>query len=306
MTDLNVLCFIYVLSYQVGSVGQFSKVAPYLRDPLVLIGFFLFLAFLFTRTLLKKGIIPRLPPTAGFRILKTILLYGFVIGLLLIILGFSLKYAEMRGKERQAAAEIKSREVQARLDRELREKQDKALQEQDIARQRNTIALLRVELQNNLRLANELWKNTIVFLTGFQAISQVIRTPGIQLLTVLFPSENVDLKLTDAAAAGLADEAYDNLEQSQIYKNELELRKFTAAANVIVTSIDVQMFTLEKLQDSTHKRYVFQSEVWEANLPVLRNVVEGNVPAFEESYSELTLLRNNYDVVTQHYVESQF
>jgi hypothetical protein len=156
MTDLNVLCFIYVLSYQVGSVGQFSKVAPYLRDPLVLIGFFLFLAFLFTRTLLKKGIIPRLPPTAGFRILKTILLYGFVIGLLLIILGFSLKYAEMRGKERQAAAEIKSREVQARLDRELREKQDKALQEQDIARQRNTIALLRVELQNNLRLANEL------------------------------------------------------------------------------------------------------------------------------------------------------
>jgi hypothetical protein len=55
------------------SEGGFPAVAPYLKDPLVLIGFFLFLAFLFTRYLLRQKIIPALPPGPGFRILKTIL-----------------------------------------------------------------------------------------------------------------------------------------------------------------------------------------------------------------------------------------
>jgi hypothetical protein len=73
---------------------DFTKIAPYLKDPLVLIGFFLFLAFIFARYILKKGIIPPLPATLGYKILKIILLYGFLLGILLILLGFGLRYRQ--------------------------------------------------------------------------------------------------------------------------------------------------------------------------------------------------------------------
>jgi hypothetical protein len=291
------------LFWRGGDVTEFSKVAPYLQDPLVLVGFFLFLAFLFARALLKRGIIPTLPPTAGFKILKSLLLYGFLIGLLLIVLGFGLKYAELRVKEKQAEEELMSRERQAQIDRDVQAQRDAELQEQDLARQRNTIALLRGELDDNLKVANELRKNTIVFLSGFQTLSQVVRTPGIELLTAMFPAENIDLKIPDSQAAGLADKVFDDLERSQLHKNDLELRKFTAAARAITTSIDLQMSTIQRLQDAGHTRYVFQSQIWQTNLPILRNIVVGDVPAFENSYADLQRLRNDYDVVTEHYVE---
>jgi hypothetical protein len=288
---------------QAGTAEGFSKVAPYLQDPLVLVGFFLFLAFLFTRTLLTRGIIPPLPATSGFKILKTLLLYGFVVGLLLIFLGFGLKYAELRSKEKQAQEDLKSREKQAQIERDIMAKKDSEIEEQDLARQRNMIALLRVELQDNLKGANELRKNTIVFLRGFQTLSQIVRTPGIQLLTAMFPRDNLNLKISDRQAAGLADRVFDDLERSQLHKNDFELKKFTAAAIAMTTSIDLQMSTVQKLSDLDHSRYVFSSQIWQTNLPILRNVVVEDVSAFEKSYSDLQRLRNDYDVITEHYVE---
>src|SRR5712692_10044260 len=87
-------------------IGGFEKVAPYLKDPLVLVGFFLFLSFLFIRYLLKAKIVPPLPKTGGYKILRTILLYGFIIGILLIVFGFVLKYKELGQIEKGAAQAI--------------------------------------------------------------------------------------------------------------------------------------------------------------------------------------------------------
>jgi hypothetical protein len=70
----------------------FNKLAPYLSDPLILIGFFLLLAFTFSRYLIKKQIIGPMPKAYGYRILRLVLLYGFIIGLLIIIFGFALRH----------------------------------------------------------------------------------------------------------------------------------------------------------------------------------------------------------------------
>jgi hypothetical protein len=86
-----------------GMITSFEKIAPFLKDPLVLIGFFLLVAFSFCRYVVKKGVIPPLPRTLGYRILRLILLYGFIIGLLLVVLGYALKRQELI--ERQRASE---------------------------------------------------------------------------------------------------------------------------------------------------------------------------------------------------------
>lgn len=103
---------------------DFSQVAPYLKDPLVLVGFFLFLASSFARLTIKRGVIPPLPRTVGFRILKLLLLYGFIIGVLIIVLGFGLKYKELSAEEQKKIGAI----LQEKLtNKELSEKEQEGI-----------------------------------------------------------------------------------------------------------------------------------------------------------------------------------
>ena len=66
----------------------FAKVASYLGEPLVLVGFVLVLFFGIHRLLIEKGIIR--PPSNPTPIVKMLLTYGFVVALVVIILGFGL------------------------------------------------------------------------------------------------------------------------------------------------------------------------------------------------------------------------
>ena len=73
-------------------IAVFKDVAPYLTQPLVLVGFVLFLAFGVHRALLKAGTIPPLRPRSGSRVLQSLLRYGFVIALVVIVSGFVLEF----------------------------------------------------------------------------------------------------------------------------------------------------------------------------------------------------------------------
>lgn len=282
---------------------DFAKTAPYLKDPLVLIGFFLFISFLFVRFLVRQKVIPALPPTLGFRVLKTILLYGFIIGLLLICLGFGLKYKELRDKERQAEAELRSKEKQAQIERDIQERVRREKQEELRQQQETLVTLLHGELTSNLQITGELQKNATTLLNQFKAISTVLRTPGIKLLFAMFPKENIDLKYNDSAAAGLADQAFKDIVDTNLYKDELEKQKLTAATRAISATIDATASTVRSLSDSDHHRYRFSSAVWDSNLPVLRTVLISDVSPYQQSYAELNRLRDDYDVVTARFVD---
>ena len=71
---------------------SFAKVAPFLKHPLVLVGFVLLLFFAIHRALIKSGIIPPLSKQAGGKVVQMLLRYGFVIALLIIVLGFGLRF----------------------------------------------------------------------------------------------------------------------------------------------------------------------------------------------------------------------
>jgi hypothetical protein len=81
------------------SILAFKEIAPYLTHPLVLVGFVLLLFFGLHRTLLKAGIIPPLSQRSGSTVVQLLLRYGFILALVVIVLGFGLRYVEIRSAE---------------------------------------------------------------------------------------------------------------------------------------------------------------------------------------------------------------
>lgn len=73
------------------TLQAFKDIAPYLTHPLVLVGFVLLLFFGVHRTLIKAGIIPPLDQQTGSAVVQRLLRYGFVIALVVIVLGFGLQ-----------------------------------------------------------------------------------------------------------------------------------------------------------------------------------------------------------------------
>lgn len=249
---------------------NFESIAPYLKDPMVLVGFFFFLAFLFLRSLVKRGIIPVLGRTQGFQILKLILLYGFVFGIVLMGLGFGLKYRQLNEAE------------QLRLVRQLD-----------------------VELGNNLDTINELALNTETFLKRIKETSEILRTPGIDILVVLFPKQNLDLEASINTIEE-ANLAWDELVRRQLHLNELQMNRFNAAGKMIARTISTIRPSLSNLADQEKKRYVISKDIWQSNLPVYRKVDIIDVTKFQEAYNKLDHLRNQYTVISVHCLEYLF
>ena len=241
---------------------DFAKIAPYLKDPLILIGFCLFLGFLFARSIIKAGIIPQLSRTFGYKILQRILLYGFIIALALIALGFGLKYRELSQKE-----------------------------------QANSVRLLDQELTGNLEVIAELKKNTETIINVTSTVSKVLRTPGLKLLAALFPAENLDPKALVPASADLASQALEAALNKGLINDELERKKFSAAAAAILGTIKRTQSTIRSLADPAETRYVLKSEIWKSELPILRKINIINVTQFQAAYGEMTLARTNYNIV---------
>lgn len=81
------------------SIGEFAKVAPYLTNPLVLIGFVLLLFFGIQTALIKSGILPPVSKTASGKIVRLLLNHAFIVALLLILSGFGLAAWNSHGRK---------------------------------------------------------------------------------------------------------------------------------------------------------------------------------------------------------------
>lgn len=85
----------------------FTKIAPYLAHPLTLVGFVLLLSFGIHRLLVTSKIIQPLNPSEGSKVVHTLLRYGFVIALVVILLGFGLQFWQSKGN---SASSVNGRE----------------------------------------------------------------------------------------------------------------------------------------------------------------------------------------------------
>jgi hypothetical protein len=75
-------------------IAPFSKIAPYLVNPLVLVGFCLFLFLGMHRALLKAGLLVPLSQRQSSTVVSRILRHGFLVAILIVVFGFA--YAGLR------------------------------------------------------------------------------------------------------------------------------------------------------------------------------------------------------------------
>ena len=72
---------------------DFGPIAPYLTNPLVLIGFVLMLIFGVYHALIRSGMMLHVTQQAGRKkVQQTLLHYGFVLSLVVIVLGFGYQF----------------------------------------------------------------------------------------------------------------------------------------------------------------------------------------------------------------------
>lgn len=240
-----------------------EKFIPYLKDPLVLIGFFLFIAFLFLRALVTKGIIPTLKQDQGFSILRLILLYGFLLGLLLIALGFGLKYKEMAKDE-----------------------------------QKKVVMLLANELDNNIKVIGELKKNTESYLTEQIEISKALRTDGIKILPVMFPQINLDLD-ANVNTNELARQAFLNLIDKKLANNTLEIKKLEVFSKALQKTLSSVKQTNVNLRDEGRTRYKIERTIWDSNIATYKKINIIDLTLFQKALTQENNIRNDYDIISK-------
>jgi len=104
----------------------FEKIAPFLTNPLVLVGFAIFLFYGLLRLILKAKLIPKLERQAGGQVIKDFLFYSFIIALVAIVLGFGIEaYKTFVGKQEhqrqigRLETKLDNRNISDQLNREI-------------------------------------------------------------------------------------------------------------------------------------------------------------------------------------------
>ncbi|MDP3208350.1 MAG: hypothetical protein Q8M65_04300, partial [Rhodoglobus sp.] len=206
--------------------------------------------------------------TIGFHILRLVLTYGFIIGVLIILLGFGLKYRELSKAE-----------------------------------QRRVISLLAGELVSNLGVVDELKQNTTSLQGYANVMASIIRIEKIPVLAILFPSENIDSKFPDDRKSNLYQSAYERLVASELLSNTNEMRRYSEARAAILRSSSRVKATVNSLADRNSARYQIRDTVYTANLPILRKIALADLDGLSILYSRVADARLTYYRVADSAVE---
>jgi hypothetical protein len=220
-----------------GELDAFARVAVYLKDPLVLSGFVVFVGFLVLRQLLQARIIPVLQQGQGFRLVRLFLSYGFIIGLAIVLLGMGLKYRELSTDEQRRAA-----------------------------------ALIGGELEADLTVVSELAKNVETLSRLGQGLASILRDERFKILAGLFPPQNIDATVEEATLTNLYIERIGWLNETRMWDDVTERRRTEEACGAITRFVDRTRSTVESLSDTQSTRYQITRKAYDSNLDIIRKV----------------------------------
>ena len=246
---------------------DFDKIAPYLQDPLVLAGFALFLFFGLGNGLIKSGLIPVQTQRGGLQLLQRLLLYGFILSIAIVALGFGLKYREMAKHEQVAAAR-----------------------------------LILGELKADRAVSGSLAGNSATVLESAMGLAFALRGKGSPLLKTLFPYENLQPTDKTPAPAAMAEASLLAAIDEGLPARQIELDRMNAVARAVRGTLGRTRTTVQSLADPGQARYRISRAAWDANLPVARRVAVIDLSQLEKTYADLELSRSEYDVLMRYAV----
>lgn len=249
-------------------LSAFAKIAVYLKDPLVLSGFVIFVGFLGLRQILQANIIPPLGRGHGFRLLRLLLSYGFVIGLLVVLLGMGLKYRDISEQEQRRAA-----------------------------------ALVIDELRTNATVVSELEKNSNSLSRIALGVAGILRDERFKILNGLFSAKNIDSRIDQSSLTNLYIERLDWLAESGLWNDADEKRRAIEACAAIVRFVDRVQSTIESLTDPQSARYPIARKAYDANLDVIRRINVVDMTKLAELYYRMSDARVLYNRMTLGTIE---
>ena len=242
-------------------VAVASAALPYLQQPLVLVGFVLLLFFGLAKVVARSRVLTPITGAKSYRVLQSLLAYGFVLAVAVIALGFGLKYRELSQAEQQ-----------------------------------NAVGLLSRELEGNLATVESLRKNTITLMSMVGDVAKSLRQQDIVVLKTLFPNESLDGG-NQPPAREMALNALSTLLEKKLDKNKVEMARADAVAKIIRATIDRTLPTVVSMADKLRERYQIREGAWAANLPILSKVFVSGVPKLQNSYVTAQKMRSDYGVV---------
>ena len=195
----------------------FSSVLPYFTDPLIWIGIILLLIFLLTRYFLNNDIITQLPPWLDAELPRRLLKNGYVLGLLVVVLGIGLKYNQLSEAEQNHAK-----------------------------------YLVQTEFNNNLKTIQQLSQNTQTLIASHQVVSSALRSGDSQIMNSLFPAD----EQADGEAINISktvEAAFNDLKVSNLLKNEAAMRAFNNNKDRMKAIINPHNQALIEMQAMTTK-----------------------------------------------------
>lgn len=249
-------------------IDWFLKIAEYLKDPLVLSGFVVFVGFLALKQLLKSGVIPELRQVQGYRILRLVLSYGFIIGLLIVILGMGLKYREMSIEEQQRA-----------------------------------VSQITNELATNSTMLGELVKNSDTLSDIVNGVAKILRDDRFKILSGLFPAQNMDPMIDASQLTNLYIDRINWLTNSNLWMDQQERRRTEEVCESIIRFSSRTHSTVKSLSDVEMRRYVVQKTSYEANQSAIRKISIVAITDLAELYREVSEVRIFYDRIVSGVIE---
>lgn len=168
----------------------------------------------------------------------------------------------------------------------------------------NLLNLLKQELVSNIQTLEELRKNSINAFEIIKTIAgeRVLRNPGIKILPILFPVENITSLDDSISIISLVDSIDQRLYNSRLLKDSLEVYKFNQAGQSIRSTVFRTQSVLESLSDKDQNRYLIQTEIWDNNQEVLRKINIFSTVDYQKAYRNLKLSRTNYDILMANFM----
>ncbi len=190
---------------------------------------------------------------------RKVLKNGFLLGLLVTVLGITLKYHQLNKAE-----------------------------------QSHALNLIQTEINNNLTTIQQLSQNTQTLLDSHQTISNALRSGDSRIMKLLFPTtEQTADKATQLSQK--VEKSFAVLKESNLLKNKTAMNVFNSNKNQINTALNLINQTLASMQDPAGEKYAIKTQIWQNHKEVIAQLDDFDMNAFENSLNSMHALKSQYN-----------